>query len=214
MIKARLVVCALVVLFGAQIADRPAVNAGEPQRFSSSVRYREYTIPAGTRIAVRLGNTVSSESSRVEDPVSATLSSPVVIDGTQVLPVGSMLRGDVVSVQRSGKVKGRASLGLRFNTLTARGHAYPVVARVSRVAPATKAADAKKIGIPAAAGAAIGALVGGGKGAVVGTAVGGGAGTAVVLSTPGKPVTLERGRTLTVSLTRSVDVRVPLSAGN
>lgn len=210
----RLAVCALVVLVGAQIADRPVVNAGEPQRFWSTVRYREYTIPAGTRISVRLDNTVSSQTSRVEDPVSATLTSPVVIDGAPVLPAGSLLRGDVVSVQPSGRVKGRARLGLRFSTLTARGHAYPVVAQVSRVAPATKASDAKKIGIPAAAGAAIGAIVGGGKGALVGAAVGGGAGTAVVLSTPGKPVTLERGRVLTVSLARSVDVRVPVTAGD
>jgi len=208
----RLIVCALVVLFGAQVADSQIVGAAEPQRLLG-VRYHEYTIPAGTRISVRLANTVSSESSRVEDPVSATLTSPIVIDGARVLPAGSVLRGDVVSVQRSGKVKGRASLGLRFNTLTARGHEYPIVARVSRVAPATKADDAKKIGIPAAAGAAIGAIVGGGKGALVGTAVGGGAGTAVVLSTPGKPVTLARGRVLTVSLARSVDVRVPLAAG-
>jgi hypothetical protein len=208
----RLIVCALVVLFGAQVADMRIVSAAEPQRFLR-VRYHEYTIPAGTQISVRLANTVSSESSRVEDPVSATLTSPVVIDGARVLPAGSVLRGDVVSVQHAGRVKGRASLGLRFNTLTARGEAYPIVARVSRVAPATKASDAKKIGIPAAAGAAIGAIVGGGKGALVGTAVGGGAGTAVVLSTPGKPVTLARGRVLTLSLARSVDVRVPLATG-
>jgi len=208
----RLAVCALVVLFGAQIADRPVLNAAEPQRFWSTVRYRDYTIPAGTRMTVRLANTVSSQSSQVEDPVSATLTAPIFIGGASVLPAGSVLRGDVVSVQRAGKVKGRASIALRFNTLTARGHAYPVVARVSRVAPATKASDARKIGIPAAAGAAIGAIVGGGKGALVGTAIGGGAGTAVVLSTPGKPVTLERGRVMTVSLARSVDVRVPRSA--
>lgn len=212
MIKvSRLIVCALVVLFGAQIADMQVAGAAEPQRFLG-VRYHEYTIPAGTRILVRLANTVSSESSRVEDPVSATLTSPVLIDGTRVLPAGSVLRGDVASVRRSGKVKGRASLGLRFGTLTARGHSYRIVARVSRVAPATKADDAKKIGIPAAAGAAIGAIVGGGKGAAIGAAAGGGAGTAVVLSTPGKPVTLERGRVLTLSLSRSVDVRVPLAS--
>ena len=158
---------------------------------------REYTIPAGTRISVRLANTVSSESSRVEDPVSATLTSPLVIDGTRVLPAGSVLRGDVASVQRSGKVKGRASLGAALQHARLRAvEAYPIVARVSRVAPATKADDAKKIGIPAAGARSIGAIVGGGKGAAIGAAVGGGAGTAVVLSTPGKPVTLERGRVL------------------
>src|SRR5262245_58685301 len=100
----RLAVCALVVLFGAQIADRPVLNAAEPQRFWSTVRYRDYTIPAGTRMTVRLANTVGSQSSHVEDPVSATLTAPIFIGGASVLPAGSVLRGDVVSVQRAGKV--------------------------------------------------------------------------------------------------------------
>ena len=50
MIKvSRLIVCALVVLFGAQVADMRVVSAAEPQRLLG-VRYHEYTIPAGTRI--------------------------------------------------------------------------------------------------------------------------------------------------------------------
>ena len=61
------------------------------------------------------------------------------------------------------------------------------------VAPATKASDAKTIGIPAAGGAVLGAVLGGKKGAAIGAAVGGGAGTAVVLTTAGKEVGLASG---------------------
>jgi hypothetical protein len=194
----------------AEIADVQIVNASGTTRLPSMAKFREYTVPAGTRLSVRLDDTLSSDSSRVEDPVTATLASPVYIGRARVLPAGSVVSGGVVSAQPSGKVKGRASLAVRFNALTARGHEYAIAANVSRVAAGTKAEDAKKIGIPAAAGAVIGAIVGGGKGAAVGGTIGGGAGTAVVLSTPGRPVTLTRGQVLTLSLAKSVDVRVPI----
>lgn len=172
--------------------------------------YREVTIPAGTKLGVRLNTSVASNASRVEDPVEATLISPVTIGDSVVVPTGSVLKGYVSSARRSGKVKGRASLGLRFGTLTARGESYPIAAQISRVAPATKAQDAAKIGIPAAGGAGIGALVGGKTGAGIGALVGGGAGTAVVLSTRGKEVSLPHGSVMSLRLQKAVTVRVPV----
>ena len=78
------------------------------------------------------------------------------------------------------------------------------------VAPATKKKDALTIGVPAAGGAAIGALVGGKKGAGIGALVGGGGGTAVVLSTRGKEIRVGRGATLAVSLIEPLTVRVQI----
>jgi hypothetical protein len=172
--------------------------------------YREVTIPAGTKLGVRLDTAVASNVSRVEDPVEATLIAPLKLGQSVVVPAGSHVKGYVSSARRSGKVKGRASLGLRFGTLTARGEAYPIAAQVSRVAPATKSADAEKIGIPAAGGAGIGALVGGKTGAAAGALIGGGAGTAVVLSTPGREVSLPHGSVLSLRLQKAVTVRVPI----
>ncbi len=76
------------------------------------------------------------------------------------------------------------------------------------VAPATKKKDALTIGLPAAGGAAIGALVDGKKGAGIGAAVGGGAGTAAVLTTRGKDVRIGRGATLNVRLTSPLTIRI------
>ena len=76
------------------------------------------------------------------------------------------------------------------------------------VAPATKKKDALTIGLPAAGGAVVGALVDGKKGAGIGAAVGGGAGTAVVLSTRGKDVRIGQGATLAVRLREPLTVRV------
>jgi hypothetical protein len=117
----------------------------------------------------------------------------------------------VTTATRSAKVKGRAHVAMRFDSLTSRGddQRYPIrTAPVGRTAQGTKEKDALEIGAPAAGGAIIGALVGGKKGALVGTAVGGGAGTAAVLSTRGKEVHLGKGAALTIRLSSPVTVRV------
>ena len=171
------------------------------------------TLPANTALSVRLDTSVNSATSNVEDPIEGTLTDAIAVDGVTLLPAGSRLKGDVTSVEPAGKVKGRASLGLRFRTITVKGHEapYAIVLTLNRIAPATKGEDAAKIGIPAAGGAIIGGILGGKKGAIIGGAIGGGAGTAVVLSTAGKEVQLPDGTVLTLTLDQSVDIRVPLA---
>jgi hypothetical protein len=179
-------------------------------RVAPASAVREITIPAGTPLRVRLNSTISTATARAEQAVSATLTAPVRINGFVVAPAGSQLHGYLSSIHRSGKVKGRASLAVRFTRLVMAGRdeSYPIAAGFSRIAPATKKNDALKIGVPAAGGAVIGGLVGGKKGVATGAAVGGGAGTAVVLTTRGKEVVLPRGTVAAIRLQRPVDVRV------
>jgi hypothetical protein len=183
-------------------------EAGTPA--PKQAKFKEVTLPATTRLSVKLDTPVSSASSTVETPVHGELTQAIVRDGVTVVPAGARVSGVVSGVQRSGKVKGRASLALAFNQLSFDNEHYPIGARYSRVAPATKAKDAKTIGIPAAGGAVVGAVVGGKKGAAIGAAAGGGAGTAVVLSTRGKEVTLGSGAVLSMAAGRAITVRVPL----
>jgi hypothetical protein len=68
--------------------------------------------------------------------------------------------------------------------------------------------DAMKVGIPAAAGAALGGILGGGKGAAIGAGVGGGGGAAYVMSERGPEVGLGRGAALSVKLLEPLKVRV------
>lgn len=192
-----------------QIAEVQLASASVPE-VPAKATFREVHVPSGTTLSVRLLSPLSSESSHPEDAVQAELANPVVIDGVQVIPAGSTVRGIVTNAAPAGRVRGRASLALRFTTLVVDGSDYPLDGGVSRTAPATRQRDAATIAIPAAGGAVIGALVGGRKGAAIGAAAGGGGGTAVVLSTPGTPVTLARGHVLHAHLTRPIDVRVPL----
>ena len=169
---------------------------------------RDVTLPAGTLMRLRLENAVGSDISSVESPVRARLVSPIVVDGRNVVPAGSAVTGFVTQAVRSGKVQGRARLGLRFSTLLDGDERYRINTRTwSRTAPGTKKNDALKIGVPAAGGAIVGGLVGGKKGAAIGAAAGGGGGTAVVLSTRGKEVRLGRGAVLLVRLAQDVRIR-------
>ncbi len=197
-----------------EIADVRVVDTTKPEavELPAIAKFQEYTLPAGTELSVRLETEVHSATSRSEDRVEATVTTPVMLRDMALVPAGSTLRGEVSSVEAAGKVKGRASLALRFHTLTIENHdqPYAISVGVSQVAPATKADDAAKIGVPAVVGGVIGGILGGKKGAVTGIVIGGGAGTAVVLSTAGEELRLAPGSMLTMRLEAPVVIRVPV----
>ena len=174
--------------------------------------YRDVTIPAGTTLPLALTSSVASDTSAVEDAVTAELTRAITIDGRDVLPAGARLAGNVTQVDDSGRVKGRAMIAFRFTSLRSGDERYDVQsAPLSHRAPATKGEDAVKIGVGAGAGAAIGGLLGGKDGAAKGAAIGGGAGTGVVLATKGQEVRLGPGADATTQLTAPLTVRVRVS---
>ena len=175
-------------------------------------KWREYTVPEGTKLSVRLSTAVSSATAKVEDAVEGTLAEPVSVDGAEVLPAGSIVKGVVSEAEGSGRVSGLASLTLKFNKVVVAGREdADIDATHSAKAEASKGSDAKKIGGGAAAGAVIGALLGGKGGAAKGAVIGGGAGTGVVLATKGKEVEYAAGTVLTVELAKPADVKVPIN---
>jgi hypothetical protein len=187
---------------GTATPSAPAITTPRPAA--------EVTVPAGTHLPIVLDTPVGSDS-RVEQPVTAHLARAIVVNGRTVLRQGSRVNGIVTDAQRSGKVKGRAHVAVRFDSIVPKGEdeRYQIrTGSVGRTAPATKKKDALEIGAPAAGGALIGGLIGGQKGALIGTAAGGGAGTAVVLSTRGKEVRLGKGAAMMLRLAEPLTVRV------
>ena len=161
---------------------------------------------------MQLNSSIGSATSHVNDVVVASLTEAVLVDGVTVLPAGSAVTGVVTLADPSAKVRGRASLAVEFRSIAVAGRDTPTTLSASfhRTAASTARKDAKTIGIPAAGGAIIGAIIGGKKGAGVGAVVGGGAGTAVVLSTAGDDIVLPAGTALAVDLDEAIDVRVPI----
>ena len=169
-------------------------------------------VPSGTDLVLTLDTPVSSETAMVEQVVRATVAKPVVISGMTVIAEGTPVTGTVVAAERSGKVKGVASITLRFHELTVAKTDYKIrTASISRQAETTKGSDAKKIGIGAGVGTAIGAIAGGKKGAAIGAGVGGGAGTGVVLATRGKEVMIPAGTTLRTTIQETVNINAPMN---
>jgi hypothetical protein len=195
---------------GGANSDAPAAAKDAPPARPVE-EFRELTIPAATTFTVTLDDSVGSATSRVDEPVRAHVTRPVSVDGVVAVPAGSSLSGAVVEAVRSGRVKGRAHVAIRFDKLrpVADGETYTIrTGEITRTAKSEKKKDAAKIGVGAGAGAAIGALLGGGKGAAIGAGVGAGGGTAYVMSERGQEVGIARGATLTVRLTEPLKVRV------
>jgi hypothetical protein len=168
-------------------------------------------VPAGTDLVLTLETPVSSETAKADQPVRAKVAKTVVVAGHDVIPEGATVTGAVVSAEESGRVKGRASIALRFNEVVIANTPYRITtARIAREAEATKGEDATKIGIATGVGTAIGAIAGGKKGAAIGAGIGGGAGTGAVLATRGKEVSLPAGATLRTTITEQVRINVQM----
>jgi hypothetical protein len=169
-------------------------------------KLREMTIPAGTRLSVKLSTPIASDTSKIEDTVRGTVARAVRVDGAVAVPVGAEIVGSVVESQESGRVKCRARIAFRFNSLVIEEERHDIrTALVAREAESSTKDDVKKGGIGAAAGAVVGGILGGGKGAAVGAGVGG---AGAVVATRGKEVRLAAGDTVTATLQNPLTVLV------
>ena len=168
------------------------------------------TIPAGTRLRVTLIDGVSTTKSSPGDQFLASLVEPVIVDGKMVLDKTTKLRGRVVDVRESGRVKGRASITLKLTGVVRENGETVAISTNSytAVAEPTKKRDAAIIGGGAGVGAAIGAIAGGGKGAAIGAVAGAGAGTGTVLATKGKELHYPPETRLSFTLASPVQMSV------
>jgi hypothetical protein len=162
-------------------------------------------LPEGTELKLRLETALSSATSREGDPVTARVESAVDDGGRITLPGGTVLKGRVVEVKRSGRVKGRAMVAVDFDRIVVRGRTSELEASpISAEAPDDHGRDAKIVGGAAAAGAIIGAIKDGGEGFAKGAILGGAAGTGAVLVTRGRDIEIPAGSQWTVRLKDAV----------
>ena len=73
--------------------------------------------PTDAVIGLQIERTISSETARVEDRVEARVTRDVRVGDRVAIPAGSVVQGSVMEVERGGKIKERARLGVRFHTV-------------------------------------------------------------------------------------------------
>jgi len=180
-----------------------ATSAREPHVPSRA----RFVIPSGTLLKVSPASALDTGTSSAGERFWASLSEAVVIDGKTVLQEGTQLRGRVVAVEGSGRVKGLASIQLALTDIVQGDRMVAITtAAFTATAGASKTRDGEIIAGGAGVGAVVGAIAGGGKGAAIGALTGGGAGTGVVLATKGKEIHYGPETTLNFSLTNSVQM--------
>lgn len=180
-------------------------------RRRSTTRRVAPLVSVGTDLRIRLEDTLSSKDNRAGDKFTARVVDPSRFDEATVY-------GHVSSIQKSGKIKGRTSMNLAFDSIQLRdGRRGTLHGYVTRVYgdDAGRADEEggvesggrgkqtlKRAGIGGVAGAIIGGIAGGGKGAAIGLIVGGAAGAGSLAVQGSKELKLESGTELLVRVTR------------
>jgi len=165
------------------------------------------TIPADTRVSIRMIESVNSDTARLGQTFRASLDEPVYADGREVIPRGADVITKLVADQQSGKIEGRTVLTLALSTISVNGRPVDVTSTdVTTESSSRGKRSAGVIGGTAALGAIIGAAVGGGKGAAIGAGSGAAVGTGAEVLTSGQKVKIPSETRLTFRLQSPVQL--------
>ena len=190
----------------AVITDNQASSSVEPP----GPVYEELVVAADSVIGLQLESPVTSERAQVEDSIVARVTRDVRVGDRVAIPAGAKAHGEVTLVERGGKVRERARLGVKFTSIVlADGTRLPLQTEtIYREGDPPGRESAAKIGGGSIGGAIIGGILGGAKGAAIGGSIGAGAGTAAVMAGDRNHATLSAGTPLTVRIEEPVTVTV------
>ncbi|HLI63042.1 MAG TPA: hypothetical protein VKV05_06560 [Terriglobales bacterium] len=158
--------------------------AGHAQNTTTKV-----TVPAGTRLLVRMTNAVDSSKQQVGYRFTANLETNLQVGDVVVAPRGTTVYGRLANAKSAGRMSGGGELTLELTDIVIGGTAYPLLTNeYQQVSKGKGGATAGKVAGGAGLGALIGGLAGGGKGAAIGAGAGAAGGTAVAAAGKGKQV--------------------------
>jgi len=153
-------------------------------------------------VSVRLADTLSTGSTQPGDSFTATLTSPLVVNGRIVAEKDARVTGQVREVVRSGRLSRPALITLSLRTIQAPSGRFPMQTGDLTIKASSHATrNLVIIGGAMGAGTAIGGAAGGGKGAAIGAAAGAGAGTAGAYLTGKSEIVLPSETLLTFQVT-------------
>lgn len=193
-------------------------------------------IPTGSHVLLRLQNSINTRSAQPGDYVYFQTTTPISTGDQIVVPAGSHVQGVIIASDRGGRVKGRAQMGIRLETLTLpSGKQFKIQPRVAssegnettqRVIDregtiqqgSNVESDIAQAARYAGSGAIVGLFVGNwgnvtrsagtyAQSAGIGAGVGAAVGVATALFTRGKDVELRQGSGIDIVFDRPVDLQ-------
>jgi hypothetical protein len=158
-------------------------------------------LPRGTRLEVRLNQTIDVKHAESGDRFSGVLAEPVVEGNTVAVPSGSAASGEVLVAHKRGKFKGKSVLALTLTRLEVNGTQYRIdTSNLARTKKGKGKRSAALIGGGAGMGMLIGGLATGGVGLLVGGLAGGGAGVLGAAFTGNRDLTIPAESVVTFRL--------------
>ena len=193
---------------GPDTNSSPTLAEAAKSAVKNVIEPKPLVVPADTAIAVVLDQTISSKTTKSGDKFSATVESPVEVEGKVAIPKGARAEGVVKDAKAAGRFKGGAVLALTLTSVTVNGKDYEIQTSAPTMSGKGKGKrTATMVGGGAAGGAAIGAIAGGGKGAAIGALIGAAAGTGGAGFTGNRDITLAAETALDFKLLEPVHIK-------
>ena len=190
-------------------------------------------VPTGTKIPIVMDTAVDSDTSQEGDEFSARTSEDLTIDGSTVVPAGSIIKGRIATLNAPRALNRSGSVALKFDNITTPDNRQiPLVATIvarggvvhARRGMKDIAIDTGTVALPFVAGLAIGALAGNssnnnnstnnsssgmskGAAAALGAGIGLAVGIAVLCAKKGKKIEVRPGDELKIELAE--ELRMP-----
>jgi type IV secretion system protein VirB10 len=212
------------------VAETP-VGAPIPAPKSDQV-----VVPLGTRLPLLLRNGVNTRTAKPGDSVYFETAYPIAINNKIAIPMGTFVRGQILSAKRPGRIKGRGEFRIALEQMTyPNGYTIELRATPSSVdrdgqegvdsegkikGPSSKGRDTATVLLATGGGAYIGALAGGisndapGRGALIGGGAAGIGALIAILATRGPEAELPRGTTMDVTFDRPLILDAAYLSGN
>ncbi len=172
------------------------------------------TIASGTTLSLASNSKVCTNTNRVGDRFTATVTDAVTGSNGATIPAGATATVEITDLDRSENVRDKIQMGFRVVSVTFGGRSYTVAATtesadVSRVRNQPASKDRQKVIGGAVIGAIAGQVLGKDtKGTIIGAAAGAAAGAGAAAATANYEGCLNDGARISIRLTDATQVRI------
>lgn len=170
-----------------------------------------YQLPAGTKLLVQMDNEINSKVSGVNDTFTTTIAEPFKVRESVVLPIGTIIEGRIIKVNRASAGGKNGNLLVSFEEMRfANGDKREIkgVLAAELKAESSQTANLLTIVGGTALGGIFGAVSKSDNGALIGAGIGAGAGAGIAFLRKGKEVGIKADERFEIELTKNVTLPV------